>query len=197
MNAIQRSAGAAERWRERASYRKEKGDALRRNQFTEVDERERIVQRLERLNAWRSAVQQRDGGVPSTQKSLLSAERPALRGRDGSITNERIISATRDLLSVEFFEIALDAARSVGRVSIEGDAQGTGFLVGCDLMMTNNHVLASAEEAQFVQLELDFEGQEFPQPNWLGAEVTHLPRYYNVMLVKHPYREWTHEERNP
>jgi endonuclease G, mitochondrial len=159
----QRSAAAAHRWRERASYRNEKRDALQHNQFTEVDEPERIVQRLKRLDAWRSAVQERDSSVPSTQKSPIAVKPPALRGRDRSITNERIMSATRDLLSVEFFEIALDAARSVGRLSIEGDAQGTGFLVGCDLMMTNNHVLASAEDAQFVQLELDFEAMVFGQ----------------------------------
>jgi adenylate cyclase len=47
------------------------------------------------------------------------------------------------------------------------------------------------------ELELDFEGQEFPRPDWLGAEVTHLERYYNVKLVKHPYSAWSHEERNP
>ena len=25
---------------------------------------------------------------------------------------------------------------------------------------------------------------------WAGAEVSHDPRYYNVCLVKHPYKEW-------
>src|SRR5262245_51036776 len=29
------------------------------------------------------------------------------------------------------------------------------------------------------ELELDFEGQQFPLPAWAGAEVTHLERYYN------------------
>jgi adenylate cyclase len=47
------------------------------------------------------------------------------------------------------------------------------------------------------ELELDFLGQEFPEPDWLGAEVTHLERYYNVKLVGHPYREWSDEERTP
>jgi len=163
LDGVQRAAAAARRWRERASYRKDKGDALRDNRFTEVDEPKRVDQRLERLDAWRSAIRKRRGRLPSTQKSPVTARPPALRGRDRSITNERIMGATRDLLSVEFFEIGLDAARSVGRLSIEGDAQGTGFLVGCDLMMTNNHVLASPEDAQFVQLELDFEAMVFGQ----------------------------------
>ena len=34
-------------------------------------------------------------------------------------------------------------------------------------------------------------------PVLIGAEVTHLERYYNVKLVKHPYRAWSNEERHP
>jgi adenylate cyclase len=49
--------------------------------------------------------------------------------------------------------------------------------------------------AGLVVAELELEGQEFPSPDWLGAEVTHLERYYNVKLVKHPYRAWTAEEQ--
>jgi adenylate cyclase len=47
------------------------------------------------------------------------------------------------------------------------------------------------------ELELDFVGQSFPRPDWIGAEVTPLARYYNVNLVGHPYRAWSEQERNP
>jgi adenylate cyclase len=47
------------------------------------------------------------------------------------------------------------------------------------------------------ELELDHEGQQFPVPAWVGAEVTHLERYYNVRLAKYPYRNWTGSERVP
>jgi adenylate cyclase len=47
------------------------------------------------------------------------------------------------------------------------------------------------------ELELEREDQAFARPPWAGAEVTHLPRYYNVSLVNHPYRQWTAAERNP
>jgi adenylate cyclase len=47
------------------------------------------------------------------------------------------------------------------------------------------------------EIELDHEDQDFPRPEWLGAEVTHLQRYYNVRLKEHPYREWDESERNP
>jgi adenylate cyclase len=47
------------------------------------------------------------------------------------------------------------------------------------------------------ELELDAEDQPFPRPAWLGAEVTHLRRYYNVSLVEHPFSAWTDAERRP
>jgi len=47
------------------------------------------------------------------------------------------------------------------------------------------------------ELELDSENADFARPHWLGIEVTELRRYYNVCLVKHPYRAWNEAERNP
>jgi adenylate cyclase len=47
------------------------------------------------------------------------------------------------------------------------------------------------------ELELAREDERFPSPPWLGVEVTQLARYYNVCLVRHPYRAWTKAERNP
>jgi adenylate cyclase len=47
------------------------------------------------------------------------------------------------------------------------------------------------------ELELDSEDVDFARPPWLGVEVTELRRYYNVCLVKHPYRAWNEAERNP
>src|SRR5690606_34028116 len=45
------------------------------------------------------------------------------------------------------------------------------------------------------ELELDDEHRDFPRPPWVGAEVTHLPRYYNVKLVERPYALWDAAER--
>ena len=47
------------------------------------------------------------------------------------------------------------------------------------------------------EVELDSEDSPFARPPWLGGEVTHLRRYYNVCLVSHPYRAWNEAERNP
>jgi CYTH domain-containing protein len=40
------------------------------------------------------------------------------------------------------------------------------------------------------EVELKSEDQAIDRPPWIGKEVTDDPRYYNVNLVKHPYREW-------
>ena len=40
------------------------------------------------------------------------------------------------------------------------------------------------------EIELDSEDQAFEKPAWAGDEVSHDPRYYNVCLVKHPFKEW-------
>lgn len=40
------------------------------------------------------------------------------------------------------------------------------------------------------ELELDYEDQPFERPDWLGAEVTGDPRYYNSSLMRRPYRDW-------
>ena len=40
------------------------------------------------------------------------------------------------------------------------------------------------------EIELDSEDEVFEIPEWLGQEVTHDERYYNVNLVKHPFKNW-------
>lgn len=45
------------------------------------------------------------------------------------------------------------------------------------------------------EVELEDADESVELPPWVSTEVSHLPRYYNVCLVEHPYREWTEEER--
>jgi adenylate cyclase len=46
------------------------------------------------------------------------------------------------------------------------------------------------------EIELDAVDAPFPRPDWLGREVSHLVRYYNLNLSSHPYSQWTAAERN-
>lgn len=40
------------------------------------------------------------------------------------------------------------------------------------------------------EVELQVETQAIEFPNWVGEEVTHDPKYYNVNLAKTPYQSW-------
>jgi len=40
------------------------------------------------------------------------------------------------------------------------------------------------------EIELGHEDEAFERPTWLGAEVTHDPRYFNANLIAHPYSRW-------
>lgn len=40
------------------------------------------------------------------------------------------------------------------------------------------------------EVELVSEDEAFDRPDWLGEEVTGDPRYYNSMLMKHPFSRW-------
>lgn len=40
------------------------------------------------------------------------------------------------------------------------------------------------------EIELTHEEESFQKPAWLGREVTGIEKYYNVMLMKHPYGKW-------
>ena len=42
----------------------------------------------------------------------------------------------------------------------------------------------------FAEIELEYEGETFPRPHWIGREVTDDPRYYNANLVNTPYPKW-------
>ena len=40
------------------------------------------------------------------------------------------------------------------------------------------------------EIELKSEDQAFEKPSWIGEEASGDPRYYNSMLVAHPYTTW-------
>ena len=41
------------------------------------------------------------------------------------------------------------------------------------------------------EIELTDEHEVFIKPDWLGEEVTGKLKYYNVMLAKNPFKNWT------
>ncbi|MCX6235477.1 MAG: CYTH domain-containing protein [Bacteroidetes bacterium] len=59
-----------------------------------------------------------------------------------------------------------------------------GFTWEVDEFIGDNEGLVIAE------IELDTEDQIFIKPEWIGEEITHDPRYYNVNLIANPFSRW-------
>jgi adenylate cyclase len=60
----------------------------------------------------------------------------------------------------------------------------SGFIWEVDEFKGDNEGLLIAE------IELEYVGQEFNIPPWIGLEVTGDTRYYNANLAKNPYFNW-------
>jgi len=63
--------------------------------------------------------------------------------------------------------------------------QKGGFVWEIDEFSGENQGLIVAE------VELESEDQVFPKPDWVRAEVTGDPRYFNSNLIKNPYTNWS------
>src|SRR5262245_2750072 len=80
----------------------------------------------------------------------------------------RRIIGTEDFLGVSYLDSGVAAARAVGRVVIREGGNvagfGTGSLVSKSLLLTNNHVLPSADVAEGSSIEFKFQDGVDGQP---------------------------------
>ena len=95
-----------------------------------------------------------------------------------SLAQERIIGSN-DMRDINFLEVAVAIARAVCRIRI-GAGAGSGVLVGPRLLMTNNHVLHSPDDAALEpdddqgrdqQVDEDQDGLDQREPERRVAEV--------------------------
>lgn len=78
---------------------------------------------------------------------------------------EKIWGQTIDFVDVIFFERGMRAARAVCRIiSRSGQAIGTGFMISPRLLITNNHVIASAAAARSMLAEFEYERDDLGLP---------------------------------
>lgn len=149
---------AARRFDERTAEREEARRTLDRRGVLYADDPERGTKRLARLNAdWSLARSvERMETVPRTATGSTLPLRPDAFGTD-VLGLERLMGRN-DLTSVTFLEGGYLAARSIGRIALRvpgGVRHGTGFMVAPSLLMTNNHVLRTADEASRAMIEFN------------------------------------------
>ena len=146
---------------------------------------------LLRDDTWRA---QADSGALMRQGYLIGAEKASVRVRiAGERAHLNIKSATLGVHRQEYeYEIPLSDANEILDTLCEGPLiEKTRYHVRhgnhtweIDVFTGDNQGLVVAE------IELDAADEDFARPPWLGEEVSHDPRYYNVCLVKHPYKDW-------
>lgn len=135
-----------------------------------------------------------DAGQRLAQGYLVGGRHASVRVRiEGEQANLNIKSATLGIHRQEFeYPIPLDDARQLLDELCEHPViekvryhvEHAGHTWEIDVFEGDNAGLVVAE------IELDHEDELFEHPSWLGPEVSDDVRYYNVNLVKHPYKDW-------
>lgn len=151
---------AARRWKAEKRSRRKKVDARNEGEIEKADTTKRIGKRIQYLlDKVREA---KPAGDPATHRLEIQLRKGEVAIEQGdSVTLERVLGQTRDFLSIEFLDGGILASRSVGRVvtRLPGGRKrfGTGFLVAPGLLMTNQHVLKTAEDAASSVVEFDYQ----------------------------------------
>ena len=148
------------RYEQRSAPREQTAAKLKAHGILYADDHERVKKRLKRLNAsWALARSiETKPGLPSEDDRHISPREPAVFGAD-VLGLERLMGSN-DLIDIGFLERGAIAARAVGRITAEsatGTQYGTGFLVTPQLLLTNNHVVASAGDAAGSYVEFDYQ----------------------------------------
>lgn len=151
------TVAAADRWAKREEQHERFKAAAQSNRYTSLDTPERRAARANRLlRKLRDAV---PGEAESISLHMDSAD--VTPETASEVLLERVIGKTRDFLFVEFLEKGMFSSRSVGRIVTKlGDGRvsyGTGFMVSPHLLMTNHHVLSSADIASRSAVEFDYQ----------------------------------------
>lgn len=160
-------AQAVDRWKGRAAERTKKERALREKRFDEVEPKERLAMRVNRLrDQVRELLPADDDALPESLRELVDRGPVSAREVNNHLF-ERVIGDTRDFLSMEFVEQAVQVSRCIGRIvtRLGGGrvSYGTGFLVSPRLLMTNQHVLPTKDDAARSGVEFDYQRDRFRQ----------------------------------
>ena len=108
--------------------------------------------------------------------------------------NINIKSATLGITRTEF-EYAIpviDAQSMLDDLCIKPSIKKTRYIVKYTQHSWEIDVFSDKNEGLIVaEIELSSPDEAFEKPSWLGKDVSNDARYYNVCLVKTPYKTWT------
>lgn len=142
-------------------------------------------------DSWRASA---DAGRKMRQGYFAGPQRASIRVRiEGDSANINIKSAEMGVKRQEFeYPVPIaDAEQMLNSLCEFPQVQKTRYRVThqdhvweIDIFEADNQGLIVAE------VELEAEDEDFALPPWVGEEVSDQPRYYNVSLINHPYKDW-------
>ena len=142
-------------------------------------------------NDWRNEV---TGSIHYIQGYFTTNKSCSIRVRvSGETANLNIKSATLGIMRTEYdYPIPVhDAQEMLDNLCNKPLLEKTRYFIQqydhlweIDVFSGDNEGLVVAE------IELKSTDESFSKPDWAGTDVSDDPRYYNVCLVKHPYKNW-------
>jgi len=107
--------------------------------------------------------------------------------------NINIKSATLGVSRTEFeYAIPVDDAQlMIDELCVKPVIEKTRYIVKHMQHTWEIDVFSGDNEGLIVaEIELSSPDEAFEKPSWLGEEVSHDKRYYNVCLIENPYKTW-------
>ena len=162
----QQKAAVQRRVAERVIPREEHEEALKSpTNLAEANTPERIAQRLDRITRYRAGDVMPETTPAVAPDQLVAQAIGRAKEVDDSATREDLLEAiinTPDFVGCRYLDEGVAAARAVARVVIKDDrgrviGYGTGSMISPNLMMTNHHVLDTAQAAATSQVEFDYQ----------------------------------------
>lgn len=140
---------------------------------------------------WR---QNADEGIYMIQGYMSSNDKSSVRIRvNGNTANLNIKSKTIGAQRSEF-DYAIPVEEALEMLETLCDKpfiEKTRYHVKSQDKTWEIDVFAGENQGLVVaELELNSVDETFSLPDWVGKEVTEDPRYYNICLVSHPYKDW-------
>jgi len=111
-------------------------------------------------------------------------------GKMGYLT---IKGKTENAIRMEFeYEIPYeDATQMLGKLCQHPFIEKTRYKLNeNDLVWEIDEFWGDNEGLIIAEVELDDVDKEIKLPEWIGEEVTNDPKYYNVNLIKNPFKDW-------
>lgn len=127
------------------------------------------------------------------QAYLSSSKESTVRIR---ISNEKAYLTIKGLnqgaIRQEFeYEVPFEEAKEMIKLCEGRSISKTRYHVKVDKHLWEIDVFDNENEGLLVaEIELQHEDEEFSRPSWLGQEVTYDIRYYNLSLMKNPFKTW-------